>query len=123
MGQDIARRRMPIVGRGEGIWSFIHVDDAARATVAALTGGNSPAYNIVDEEPAPVAQWLPALAEALGAPRPLRVPVVIARPLAGSYGIATMTEAHGASNALARRELDWAPSPASWREGFRTSLD
>ncbi len=122
MGQDVARRRMPIVGGGEGVWSFIHVEDAARATVAALTGGGSPAYNIVDDDPAPVARWLPALAEALGAPRPLRVPAFIARPLAGSYGIATMTRAQGASNALARRELDWAPRPASWREGFRTSL-
>lgn len=122
MGQDLARRRMPIVGGGGGVWSFIHVDDAARATVAALTRGDSGAYNVVDDEPAPVAQWLPALAEALGAPRPLRVPAWIARPLAGDYGVATMTKAQGASNELAKRELGWQPQYASWRQGFELAL-
>ncbi len=123
MGQDVARRRLPIVGRGEGVWSLIHVDDAARATVAALTQGSSGAYNIVDDEPAPVSQWLPAFAQALGAPRPLRVPVLLARAVAGSYGVATMTKAQGASNELAKRELDWQPEYASWREGFARALD
>lgn len=122
MGQDLARRRMPIVGGGGGVWSFIHVDDAARATVAALTRGQSGAYNIVDDDPAPVSQWLPALADALGAPRPLRVPAWLARPLAGSYAVATMTTAQGASNALAKRELGWQPEYTSWREGFRTGM-
>jgi len=122
LGQDVSRRRLPILGRGEGVWSFIHVDDAARATVAALAGGRSGAYNVVDDEPAPVSQWLPALAEALGAPRPLRVPALLARPLAGSYGVASMTRAQGACNELARRELGWAPEHASWREGFRSAL-
>ncbi len=122
MGQDLARRRMPIVGGGAGVWSFIHIDDAARATVAALTRGHSGAYNIVDDEPAPVSQWLPALAEALGAPRPLRVPAWLARPLAGGYGVATMTTSQGASNELAKRELGWQPQHASWREGFRTGM-
>jgi nucleoside-diphosphate-sugar epimerase len=123
MGQDLVRRRLPIVGRGEGVWSFIHVDDAARATVAALTRGRTGAYNIVDDEPAPVSQWLPALAEALGAPRPLRVPALLALPVAGSYGVASMTRAQGASNELAGRELGWRPQYASWREGFRAGLD
>jgi len=122
MGEDIARRRMPIVGRGQGVWSFIHVDDAARATVAALTSGQPHPYNIVDDDPAPVSQWLPALAEALGAPRPRRVPAWLARPVAGNYGVTIMTRAQGASNELARRELGWSPAFSSWREGFRTAL-
>jgi nucleoside-diphosphate-sugar epimerase len=124
MGEDIGRRRMPIVGGGGGVWSFIHIDDAARATVAALADGvPSGAYNIVDDDPAPVREWLPALAEALGAPRPMRVPALIARVAAGSYGTASMTSAQGASNARAVRDLHWRPQVASWREGFRTALD
>jgi nucleoside-diphosphate-sugar epimerase len=122
IGQDVARRRLPIIGAGTGVWSFIHVDDAARATVAALTDGRPGAYNIVDDEPAPVREWLPALAHALGAPRPLRVPRLIARVAAGSYGVATMTQAQGASNELAKRELHWQPRYPSWREGFRDAL-
>jgi nucleoside-diphosphate-sugar epimerase len=122
MAADLARRRLPIVGRGEGVWSFIHVDDAALATVAALEAGAPGAYNIVDEDPAPVAQWLPALAAALRAPRPLRVPALIARLAAGSYGVSIMTGAQGASNELAKRELGWTPRYPSWREGFRTAL-
>jgi len=122
MGADVARRRLPVVGRGEGVWSFIHVDDAARATVAALTRGASGAYNIVDDDPAPVSQWLPALADALRAPPPRRVPAFIARFVAGSYGVASMTRAQGASNELARQELGWTPEHGSWREGFRTAL-
>ena len=123
LGEDLARRRLPIVGGGTGVWSFIHVDDAARATVAALTRGPSGAYNVVDDDPAPVSEWLPALAQALGAPRPLRVPAFLARLAAGSYGVTTMTRAQGASNARAKRELDWRPRYPSWREGFRTGLD
>jgi nucleoside-diphosphate-sugar epimerase len=122
MGEDVARRRMPIVGRGQGVWSFIHVDDAARATVAALTRGGPGAYNIVDDDPAPVVRWLPALAEALGAKKPRRVPAWLARPVAGSYGITTMTRAQGASNKLAKRELGWVPGFPCWREGFRSGL-
>jgi nucleoside-diphosphate-sugar epimerase len=122
MGQDVSRRRLPIVGSGGGVWSFVQIDDAARATVAALGNGASGAYNVVDDEPAPVSEWLPALAQALGAPRPRRVPAWLARPLAGSYGVATMTQAQGASNALAKRELRWQPEHPSWREGFRTAL-
>jgi nucleoside-diphosphate-sugar epimerase len=122
IGQDVARRRLPIVGRGAGVWSFVHVDDAARATVAALTAGEARPYNIVDEEPAPVAQWVPALAQALGAPKPMRIPVWLARLAAGSYGAQVMTGAQGASPARAKRELGWAAAHPSWREGFRTAL-
>jgi nucleoside-diphosphate-sugar epimerase len=119
---DVRRRRLPIVGGGAGVWSFIHVDDAARATVAALERGRPGAYNIVDDDPAPVAQWIPALAAALGAPTPMRVPAFIARVAAGSYGVATMTRGQGARNELAKRELGWRPVYPSWREGFRTAL-
>jgi 2-alkyl-3-oxoalkanoate reductase len=122
VGQDVSRRRLPIVGRGQGVWSLIHIDDAATATVAALTRGRPGAYNVVDDDPAPVSQWLPALAEALGAPRPRRVPALLALPLAGRYGVAMMTKVQGASNELAKRELGWAPEHPSWRDGFRTAL-
>jgi nucleoside-diphosphate-sugar epimerase len=120
--RDVLRRRLPIVGTGTGVWSFVHLDDAARATVLALTHGASGPYNIVDDEPAPVSVWLPALAEALGAPRPRRVPAFLARLAAGSYGVGIMTQAQGASNELAKRELAWAPTHPSWRDGFRTAL-
>jgi 2-alkyl-3-oxoalkanoate reductase len=122
VAEDLARRRLPVVGRGRGVWSFIQVDDAARATVQALTHGASGAYNVVDDDPAPVAEWLPALASALGAPRPFRVPALVAYPLAGRYGVMTMTQSQGASNALATRALDWQPRYASWRDGFTQAL-
>jgi nucleoside-diphosphate-sugar epimerase len=120
--QDVTRRRLPIVGGGDGVWSFVHVDDAARATVAALTRGGSGAYNVVDDDPARVSDWIPGIAAAIGAPRPFRVPALIARLAAGSYGVSTMTEAQGASNELAKRELEWSPEHPSWREGFREAL-
>jgi len=122
MARDVMRRRLPIVGKGQGVWSFIHIEDAARATVAALTRGRSGAYNVVDDEPAAVSEWLPALADSLGARRPHRVPTFIARPMAGSYGVATMTRAQGASNELAKRDLGGTPEHPSWREGFRNGL-
>jgi nucleoside-diphosphate-sugar epimerase len=122
IAQDVARRRFPIVGGGNGVWSFVHVDDAARATVAALTRGGSGAYNVVDDDPARVSDWIPGLAAAIGAPRPFRVPALIARLAAGSYGASTMTESQGASNELAKRELSWSPEQPSWREGFREAL-
>jgi nucleoside-diphosphate-sugar epimerase len=103
------------------VWSFVHVDDAAAATVAALAAPPG-LYNIVDDDPAPVAQWLPALAEAVGAPRPMRVPAFIARLAAGAFGVDTMTRAQGASNERAKRELGWLPRHGSWREGFRSAL-
>jgi nucleoside-diphosphate-sugar epimerase len=123
MVEDVNRRRLPIVGAGTGVWSFVHVDDAARATVRALQHEGPAVYNIVDDDPAPVAEWVPKLAEALHAPRPRRVPVPVARLLAGSYGVSVMTSGQGASNALAKRELGWSPEHSSWREGFRTALD
>jgi nucleoside-diphosphate-sugar epimerase len=119
---DVARRRMPIVGDGQGVWSFIHIEDAARATLSALTDGEPGPYNIVDDDPAAVREWIPTLARALGAKRPHRVPVFLARLAAGDYGVAVMTSAQGASNARARAELRWAPQHPSWREGFATAL-
>jgi nucleoside-diphosphate-sugar epimerase len=121
-GREVARGRLPIVGSGAGVWSFIHVDDAAQATVAALSASKPGAFNVVDDEPARVADWIPALARALGASKPRKVPALLARALAGSYGVALMTQAQGASNALAKRELGWSPRYASWREGFETAL-
>jgi 2-alkyl-3-oxoalkanoate reductase len=118
---EVRRRRMPIVGRGGGVWSFVQIDDAAAATVAALSHGAG-VYNVVDDEPAPVSAWLPALAGAVGAPRPMRAPRLLARLAAGEYAVATMTAAQGASNEKAKRELGWTPAHASWREGFRRAL-
>ena len=122
MGEDVRKRRLPVVGGGAGVWSLVHVVDAARATVAALHRGASGAYNIVDDHPAPVAEWLPGFAAAVRAPKPLRVTALIARLAAGSYGVSLMTEAQGASNALAKRELQWQPRYQSWREGFAADL-
>ncbi len=122
LGREVARRRLPIVGGGEGVWSFVHVEDAARATVAALRRGDAGAYNVVDDEPAPAREWIPALADALGAKRPLRVPAWLARPLAGEYGLLTMMRAQGACNRRAKEALEWRPRYASWRAGFRAAL-
>jgi nucleoside-diphosphate-sugar epimerase len=122
MAEDLARRRLPIVGRGTGVWSFVHIDDAARATVASLSHEGPAVYNIVDDDPGTVAEWIPALAAAVKAPRPWRVPAALARLMAGEYGTLVMTRGQGASNELAKRELGWQPEHASWREGFRTAL-
>jgi nucleoside-diphosphate-sugar epimerase len=118
----VRKRRLPIVGDGGGVWSFVHVDDVATATVAALERGAPGIYNVADDEPAPVAEWLPELARAVGAKPPRRVPVWIGRIAAGEVGVSMMTRIRGASNARAKRELGWAPRYASWREGFRTGL-
>jgi len=114
----IRKRRFPLVGDGGGVWSFIHVADAAEATVAAIEHGRRGVYNVVDDDPAPVAEWLPALAQTLGAKRPMRVPRFIGRLFAGEAGVVMMTELRGASNAKAKRELSWRPAHPSWREGF-----
>ncbi|QEC49876.1 NAD(P)-dependent oxidoreductase [Baekduia soli] len=114
----IVRRRMPVVGSGAGVWSFTHVDDAAGAAVRALDHGAPGVYNVVDDDPAPVAVWLPEVARLLGAPEPRRVPRWIGRLAAGEVGVSLMTRVRGASNALARRELEWAPRYPSWREGL-----
>ena len=123
MAADVARRRLPVVGSGSGVWSFIHVADAASATVAALALQGPKVLNVVDDEPARVAEWIPALGQALGAPAPRRVPALLARLVAGAYGTAVMTSSQGASNAAARAELPgWHLSYPSWREGFREGL-
>lgn len=116
--QIVRQGRFPMVGGGGGVWSFVHVADAADATVAALQHGRRGAYNIVDDEPATVAEWLPVLAETLGARRPLQVPRFVGRLLAGEVGVVMMTDLRGASNAKARRELGWHPAHPSWRQGF-----
>ncbi|HLI35736.1 MAG TPA: NAD(P)-dependent oxidoreductase [Streptosporangiaceae bacterium] len=118
----VRRRRLPIVGGGGGVWSFTHVDDAASATVAALVHGAPGLYNVVDDDPAPVAQWLPALAGAVGAKPPMRLPGWLVRPMLGEQGLLMMTQARGSSNAKAKRELGWQPSYPSWRQGFRAGL-
>ncbi|WP_374969356.1 NAD-dependent epimerase/dehydratase family protein [Terrabacter sp. BE26] len=117
--EAVRRRRFPVVGDGGGVWSFIHIADAAEATVAAVEGGAPGVYNVVDDEPASVATWLPVLAESLGARPPMRVPRLVGRLLAGETGTVMMTELRGASNAKATQELGWTPRHASWREGFR----
>jgi nucleoside-diphosphate-sugar epimerase len=116
--QAVRQRKFPVVGNGAGVWSFIHVSDAAQATVAAVDHGRRGVYNIVDDEPAPVAQWLPALARTVGAKEPMHVPRFVGRLLTGEMGVAMMTELRGASNAKAKRELGWSPSHPSWRQGF-----
>jgi len=118
----IRARRLPVVGGGGGIWSFLHVDDAAAATAAALERGAPGIYNVVDDDPAPVSAWLPALADAVGAKPPRRVPAWLARLAIGDGGVMMMTAIRGGSNAKARRELGWAPRYASWREGFGEGL-
>jgi nucleoside-diphosphate-sugar epimerase len=119
----IRKRRFPIVGDGGGVWSFIHIDDAAAATLAALERGTPGAsYNGVDDDPAPVREWLPALAAAAGAKPPRRLPRWLARVVAGESVATMMTEIRGASNAKAKRELGWEPAHPSWREGFRAAL-
>jgi nucleoside-diphosphate-sugar epimerase len=114
----VRRRKFPLVGDGGGVWSFIHVADAAEATVAAIENGSRGVYNVVDDDPTPVAEWLPALAQELGAKKPMRVPRFIGRLFAGEAGVMMMTDARGASNAKAKRELAWRPAHASWRPGF-----
>jgi nucleoside-diphosphate-sugar epimerase len=117
----VRRRKFPLVGDGGAVWSFIHLEDAAEATVLALEKGAPGIYNVVDDEPAPVREWLPALARVLGARPPRRVPRWIGRLAAGEAGVTLMTETRGASNRKARQELGWAPRHPSWRTGFAES--
>jgi nucleoside-diphosphate-sugar epimerase len=118
----VRKRRLPIIGNGAGVWTFVHIDDAAAATVAALRRGDAGIYNVVDDEPVAVREWLPYLAKALGAKPPRRVPVWLGRIAAGEVGVSMMTQIRGSSNAKARRELDWAPRWRSYKEGFRDGL-
>jgi 2-alkyl-3-oxoalkanoate reductase len=117
----VRKRRFPIVGDGGGIWSFVHLEDAATATILALEQGAQGVYNVVDDDPAPVREWLPALADAIGAKPPRRIPAWLARLLAGESGVVMMTESRGASNAKVKRELSWTLRYPSWREGFRSA--
>ncbi|MET0608580.1 MAG: NAD(P)-dependent oxidoreductase [Gaiellaceae bacterium] len=116
--EPVRKRQFPIVGNGDGVSSFIHLDDAAAATVLALEHEGPAIYNIVDDEPAPVREWLPVLADALGAKPPRRFPVWLARLFAGKAGVMLGTDARGASNARAKRELGWRLRYPSWRQGF-----
>jgi nucleoside-diphosphate-sugar epimerase len=118
----LRKRRFPIVGKGDGVHSFIHVDDAAAAAVRAMDQGSPGIYNVADDEPARVADWLPALAEAVGAPPPRRVPVFIARWFGGEYGVNFMTRGQGISNEKAKSELALGLRYPSWRQGFREAL-
>ena len=115
----VRKRQVPVIGGGAGIWSFIEITDAAAATLAAVDRGAPGVYNIVDSDPAPVAEWLPYLAEVAGAKPPRRVPVWVGRLLAGELVVTQMTTTRGSSNEKARKELGWEPRYASWREGFR----
>jgi nucleoside-diphosphate-sugar epimerase len=117
----VRQRKFPLVGGGGGVFSFIHVADAADATAAAVERGNRGVYNVVDDDPAPVAEWLPALAQELGAKKPIRVPRFVGRLFAGEIGVMMMTELRGASNAKAKRELQWRPAHPSWRQGFQAA--
>ena len=115
----LRKRQVPVIGGGTGVWSFIEITDAAAATLAAVDHGAPGLYNVVDDDPAPVAEWLPYLAEVAGAKPPLRVPAWLGRLLAGEFVVAQMTTSRGYSNEKAKKELGWEPRYASWREGFR----
>jgi nucleoside-diphosphate-sugar epimerase len=118
----VQRRKLPLVGPASGVWSFCHIDDAADATLLAASDGPAGVYNIVDDEPAPVSEWLPVLATAVGAKPPRHVPTWLARLLIGEQGISVMTQIRGSSNAKARRGLGWTPRHPSWRTGFAQAL-
>jgi nucleoside-diphosphate-sugar epimerase len=120
--EDIRRRRMPVVGKGTGTFSFIHVDDAADATVAAVERGAPGVYNVTDDEPARMSDWLPVVAEAAGAKRPFRAPVWLAKLVAGKEAATFSLDLRGASNEKAKRELGWRPAHPTWRTGFPESL-
>jgi nucleoside-diphosphate-sugar epimerase len=120
--KQILKRRFPIIGDGGGIWSFVHIDDAASATAAAVDHGAAGVYNVVDDEPAAVRDWLPFLAEQLGVRGPRRMPRLLVRLMAGEAPVLQMTEVRGGSNVKAKRELGWQPRWSSWRIGFAKGL-
>jgi nucleoside-diphosphate-sugar epimerase len=122
VAEEVAKRRYPIIGHGEGRFSFIHIEDAAAAYVAALDHGSPGVYNVVDDEPGQLREWLPVYAEALGAKPPRRVPAWLARLVAGKDLASTAITMRGASNAKAKRELGWQPAHPSWRQGFGAAL-
>jgi 2-alkyl-3-oxoalkanoate reductase len=115
----LRKRQVPVIGGGTGVWSFVEITDAAAATIAAVDHGAPGLYNVVDDDPAPVAEWLPYLARVAGAKPPLRLPAWLGRLLAGEFVVAQMTTSRGSSNEKAKKELGWEPRYASWREGFR----
>jgi nucleoside-diphosphate-sugar epimerase len=117
--QAVRRRKLPLVGEGAGIWSFVHIDDAASATAAAVESGLGGVYNVVDDEPAPVSEWLSFLAHSAHAQPPRHVSAWMARLLIGEHAVAMMNEIRGVSNAKIKRELKWTPQWPSWRDGFR----
>jgi nucleoside-diphosphate-sugar epimerase len=118
----VRRRKFPLFGNGAGVWSFLHIKDAANAALRAVERGLGGTYNIVDDEPAEVALWLPFLAQAVGAPPPVHLPAWLGRILLGEVGLSMMTRIRASSNAAARRALGWHPAYSTWREGFRTGL-
>jgi nucleoside-diphosphate-sugar epimerase len=122
MAAPIRKRRFPVVGGGGGVWSLVHIEDAAAATAIAVERGRPGIYNIVDDDPAPVREWLPVLAGALGAKPPRRIPRWLGRLAGGEVATVMMTEVRGASNAKAKRQLGWKPRYASWRQGFAQGL-
>jgi 2-alkyl-3-oxoalkanoate reductase len=122
MAAPIRKRRFPLIGDGGGVWSFVHIEDAAAATAVAVERGERGIYNVVDDDPAPVREWLPELARALGAKPPRRMPRWLLRLVAGEVATVMMTDVRGASNEKAKRELGWQPAFASWRQGFAQGL-
>jgi len=119
---QVRKRMLPIIGDGAGIWSFVHMDDAAAAAIAAIEHGRPGVYNVADDGPAPVAQWLPDLAAAVGAQPPRHIPVWLGRLVAGEVGVSMMTRIRGTSNARAKTELGWAPRYRTCHDGFWNGL-
>jgi 2-alkyl-3-oxoalkanoate reductase len=120
--EAVRQRKLPLIGDGGGIWSFTHIDDAAAAAAAAVEHGAPGLYNVVDDKPAPVREWLPVLADVVGAKPPRKIPRAVARVVGGPAAVVMMCEIPGASNAKAKKELGWTPRWPSWREGFRSGL-
>ena len=119
----LKKRQLPMMGDGSGIVSWLHAQDAARATVEALEKGTRGIYNVADDDPAPLGEWLPYLAQLVGAPRPIRIPIWLARVIAGEAAVRMFTRGRGVSNAKIKRELGWRPIYASWRDGFKTIVE
>jgi nucleoside-diphosphate-sugar epimerase len=122
MVDQVRRRRLPFIGSGGGIWSFVHIDDAARATVAAVESDITGTFNVVDDEPAAVAQWLPDLAKAVNAKPPFRFPASLARLVLPEHIFVMMTDVRGSSNTRFKRAFGWQPEFSTWRDGFRRGL-
>ncbi|RZU42004.1 NAD-dependent epimerase/dehydratase family protein [Edaphobacter modestus] len=122
MVEDLRMHKIPLIGQGTGVWSFLHLHDAATATVAALTHAQHGIYNIVDDDPAPVLEWLPFLAQCVNAKPPMHIPNWLATAAVGEHAVALMNDIRGVSNAKARKELNWTPKWSSWRQGFREGL-